>query len=148
MKQEILEKYVLLSIQPKFADKIFDGTKKVELRRSFPRAYDTVVILYVSTPIKAIVGGFRISHILEDDLETLWHKVKRKAGITQEQFDTYYAGVETGYGIFIESVWKYEEPHTLDTLRDSISNFSAPQNFRYLNTDQVNTLNLLNFKEL
>ena len=141
------ERCVLLSIQPTFANKIFNGTKKVELRRSFPHSYeDKIVILYVSTPVKEIVGGFHISHIVKENLANLWEKVKNKAGITEEEFNNYYDGVDIGYGIFINKVWKYEEPHTLDFLRDSISNFSPPQNFRYLNLSHINDLNLFNFR--
>lgn len=146
MKTDVDGKYVLLSIQPYFANKIFDGTKKVELRRSIPKFHkDRIVILYVSTPVKAIVGGFQFSHVIEETPIKLWYKVKDIAGVTYEQFHNYYSGVNNGYGIFINKIWKYNEPLTLNELRDSLSDFSPPQNFRYLCKTQANNLNLLNF---
>ena len=148
MKINIDGKYVLLSIQPYFANKIFEGTKKVELRRSIPKYHhkDKIVILYVSTPVKAIVGGFQFSHIVEKSIDELWNNVKDVAGVTFEQFSNYYSGANNGYGIFISRVWKYSAPISLELLRSSLSNFSAPQNFRYLYSSQATDLNLLDFE--
>ena len=146
MKTNIDGKYILLSIQPYFANKIFEGTKKVELRRSVPKYHkDQIVILYVSTPVKAIVGGFQFSHIVEENLSDLWNRVKDIAGVTFEQFTNYYSGTDNGYGIFISKVWKYTTPLSLELLRNSLSNFSPPQNFRYLQSSQATNLNLLDF---
>jgi predicted transcriptional regulator len=141
------ERYVLLSIQPHFANKIFNGTKTVELRRSFPKLYnDRIVIVYASMPVKAIIGGFQISHIVEETPIRLWEKVKDNAGITFEQFNTYYSGSSNGYGIFISKFWKYSKPVSLEFLRTSWKNFSPPQNFRYLNKSLARTLELLEFE--
>lgn len=141
------QKYVLLSIQPYFANKIFDGTKTVELRRSFPKYYnDRIVFVYVSTPVKAIVGGFRISQIIKENPIKLWETVKNKAGISFEQFNNYYSGTNNGYGIFIGRFWKYSQPYSLERLRNSWENFSPPQNFRYLNKSLAQNLNLLEFE--
>lgn len=141
------KKYILLSIQPHFADKIFEGSKTVELRRSIPKNHkDQIVILYVSTPVKAIVGGFEYSHIIEENPAKLWDRVKDVAGVTFEQFNNYYSGTDNGYGIFISKVWKYSSPISLESLRNSLSNFSPPQNFRYLNSSQASDLNLLDFE--
>lgn len=141
------EKYILLSIQPYFANKIFEGTKTVELRRSVPKYHkNQIVILYVSNPVKAIVGGFQFSHVFEGELDILWNNVKDIAGVTYEQFINYYSGANNGYGIFINKVWKYENPLTLKELRNSLTNFTPPQNFRYLCNSQAESLNLLSFE--
>ena len=148
MKTDTDGKYILLSIQPRFADKIFEGTKTVELRRTVPKYHkNQIVILYVSNPVKAIVGGFQFSHILEENLTELWKNVKDVAGVTYEQFCNYYSGVDNGYGIFIDRVWKYDNPLSLDVLRNLLINFSPPQNFRYLCNKQAENLNLLSFED-
>lgn len=147
MKTNTDGKYILLSIQPCYANKIFEGTKKVELRRSVPKYHkDNIVILYVSTPVKAIVGGFQFSHVVEENVDDLWNKVKDFAGVTFEQFSNYYSGTNNGYGIFINRVWKYSNSISLELLRNSWSNFSPPQNFRYLHSSQATDLNLLDFE--
>ena len=50
---------VLLSIKPEFADKIFNGTKKYEYRRSiFKKKEVKTVVVYASSPIQKIIGEF------------------------------------------------------------------------------------------
>lgn len=51
----------LLSIKPEFANKIFDGTKKFEFRKSIFKNKDvTTVVVYVSSTIEKIIGEFEI----------------------------------------------------------------------------------------
>lgn len=148
MRTEIDGKHILLSIQPHFANKIFEGTKSVELRKSIPKFHQNrIVILYVSTPVKAIIGGFKFSHFIEEEPSKLWQNVQNLAGISEEQFNSYYSGKNNGYGIFINQVWKYHNPISLKELRNSFSNFSPPQNFRYLNKQHVNNFELLNLNQ-
>lgn len=133
-------RYVLLSVQPIFANKIFDGSKTVELRRRFPKVYESrTVIIYVSTPVKAIAGGFQISRVVTASPSELWHQVKDDAGVTQQQFDDYYAGSGSGHAIFISNAWKVKKPVSLELLRNRL-NFSAPQNFRYLQKTHLDQL--------
>jgi len=133
-------RYVLLSIQPHYATQIFDGTKTVELRRSFPKLYQTgSVIIYVSTPVKAIVGGFHISRLLKADPDQIWKAAGNYAGVTRKQFDEYYDGVGQGYAIFIDDVWKYKSPIPLESLRKQFQNFLPPQNFRYISKSHADS---------
>ena len=56
---------LLLSIHPEYAEKIFDGTKRVELRRVRPRLQNgDLVIVYVSSPVKAVCGAFRVDNVV------------------------------------------------------------------------------------
>ena len=55
------EKKILMSIKTKYADKILDGSKKWEFRKSIPKLkhFDTLdVVIYSSQEYKAIVGEF------------------------------------------------------------------------------------------
>ena len=83
---------------------------------------------------------FSFSHIVEENTNKLWNRVKDIAGVTFEQFSNYYSGADNGFGIFINRVWKYSTPISLELLRNSLSNFSPPQNFRYLHTSQATNL--------
>jgi predicted transcriptional regulator len=132
--------YVLLSIRPEYALKILDGTKTVELRRRFPRSYQHGrVILYISHPVKAIVGGFHISRIMEGDPDAIWEAAGTISGISREKFNDYYFGTANGYAIFIDRVWRYKTPIPLDLLRQDIPNFTVPQSFRYICKDYADS---------
>ncbi|EDN68745.1 conserved hypothetical protein [Beggiatoa sp. PS] len=124
---------LLLSVRPKYAEKIFEHTKTVELRRIRPKRIKNgdLVLIYVSSPVKALVGTFRIDQIVEKPLKNLWHLVRNQAGVTRKEFDDYYKGVSVGVGIFfkVQDVIKLSEPITYDRLKQQ--NFHPPQGFRY-----------------
>ena len=134
---------LLLSIQPEYATKIFNGTKKVELRRNRPRLKENAwVFVYVSTPVKALVGAFQVDHIVEAAPHHLWRMVRNEAGLTRKQFAEYYEGATRGYGIFLKEAKELSEPITLEDLREAWSGFHPPQIFRYLTATELEMVKL------
>jgi predicted transcriptional regulator len=120
---------VLLSIKPKYAEKIFNGEKKYEYRRViFKRNDITTVVVYVSAPISKIVGEFKINNILFDDISTLWNKTKEFSGISEEFFNSYFENKEKGYAIQVGDTEIYENPIY---LKDEYG-ISPPQSFAYI----------------
>lgn len=128
------KKTLLLSIHPEHANNIFEGTKTIELRRVLPRlSKGDQVFVYVSSPTKALVGTFDVEHVIEDNPDKLWNKVKAYAAITKKVFTEYYTNTEKGYGIVISKARKLKKSVDLDTLRRKFPNFHPPQGYRYLN---------------
>lgn len=136
---------VLLSIKPEYAEKIFyQKTKKVELRRVFPFLdKDDLVIVYVSSPKKAVVGYFKIKNIIKKEVSYLWDEVEEKAGITPEEFYDYYSGVKFGIGIFFKKSKTFKKPVELEKLREELNDFRPPQSYRYLKPDEWEVLKRL-----
>jgi predicted transcriptional regulator len=129
---------LLLSIRPEHADKIFDGTKRVELRRVRPKVSSgDSVLVYVSTPVRALVGAFDVARVVEAHPQDLWEQVKGSAGITREQFDSYYNGAAKAYGIVVGNVRQLPEPVVLHRLRKLFSGFHPPQSYRYLSQTEA-----------
>lgn len=125
---------VLLSIKPHFVDKIFDGTKKYEFRRSiFKRAGIKTVIIYASYPIKRIVGEFQIKEIISDEVDKIWERTKEHAGITKDFFEAYYADKKIATVIHIGRITKYKKNKLLSDFNVK----QAPQSFCYLNDDDL-----------
>jgi predicted transcriptional regulator len=134
---------LLLSIRPEYAAKIFDGSKKVELRRVKPKvAAGDSVLVYVSTPVRAMVGAFNVVGVMEGRPQVLWDRVKETAGITREQFDSYYRGATTAYGIVVGQVRHLPEPVMLYRLRELFAGFRPPQSYRYLNQKEAAAISL------
>lgn len=124
---------LLLSLRPEFAEKVFAGTKRVELRRVRPRIeVQDWVLVYVSTPVQAVVGAFQVAGVVENSPATLWRKVREHAGVTRRQFDDYYSGAPKGYGIFLSAVKMLPKPVKLSYLRMIWPDFHPPQSYRYL----------------
>ncbi len=120
---------VLLSIKPEYADKIFDGTKKFEFRRSIFKNPDVnKVVVYSSSPVQKVIGEFEIEQIYSCDLNTLWERTKKHSGITEDFFFQYFSEKSSGYAIKIKNAKRYEKPKCIR------SDFKAspPQSFMYL----------------
>lgn len=124
---------VVLSIKPEFANKIFDGSKKFEFRKSiFKNENIKTILVYSSSPVQKVIGEFRIEKIIKHDLETLWDLTKEYSGITEEYFYEYFADKEHGFAIKIKTKTKYRIPKCLK----EDYNLSPPQSFAYW-TNQI-----------
>lgn len=120
---------VLLSIKPEYAERIFDGTKRYEFRRSlFKNSNVKTIIVYASSPVKQVIGEFEIDHILHDDIHTLWNNTKEYSGISEERFHEYFQNLERGFAIKIKGIKKYSKAKS---LKEDF-NLSPPQSFLYI----------------
>jgi predicted transcriptional regulator len=115
---------VLMSIRPEYAEAILSGAKTFELRRRRPSfASGSRVVVYSSSPDQRLLGTFEAGTVHEANPGSLWRLVSKKAGITREAFDGYFEGCDLGYAIEVRS------PKRLDPkpLR-----FRPPQSYLYL----------------
>jgi predicted transcriptional regulator len=120
---------VLLSIKPEFAEKIFNGTKKYEFRRSvFKNPNIKTIVVYASSPVQKVIGEFEIESILNFDLKTLWELTKDSAGISKQFFFDYFDNKDNGFAIKIKNTTKYGKSLCLK----NDFNASPPQSFMYL----------------
>jgi predicted transcriptional regulator len=120
---------VLLSIKPCFAEKIFEGSKRFEFRRSiFKNADIKTILVYASSPTQKVIGEFQIERILNKDLAALWEETKEYAGIDQEYFYRYFIDKRQGFAIKIKEAKKYKTPLCLkEHFR-----LTPPQSFLYV----------------
>lgn len=123
---------LLLSLRPRFADAILSGTKTVELRRRPVNASPgTVVILYSSAPVMAIVGTARLSQVTVSEPQAAWVKHKSGLGLEKDEYDGYLDGSSNAYLLHLTRVCALNEPLHLHRLRqDGV--FQPPQSFRYV----------------
>lgn len=120
---------VLLSIKPEFAEKIFNGTKKYEFRKSIFKNKDVdTVVVYVSSPLQYVIGEFKIAGILNDDVDRIWEKTHDASGITERFYRMYFAHKTNAYAIKIGHVTRYKQRKRLSDYNVSF----APQSFVYL----------------
>ncbi|ARI79418.1 ASCH domain-containing protein [Microcystis sp. LEGE 00066] len=135
----MLHKTILMSIKPKYVEKILKGEKTAEFRRSM---YSSIkkgdqVFIYSSSPQKALVGKFIIDEIINDTVENLW-KLKGKEGcISYEEFMNYYDGISSGHCLVLKEIITFPAPIKLEELRSQIVNFRVPQSCRYLRPDEI-----------
>jgi predicted transcriptional regulator len=119
---------VLMSIRPEYAEAIFSGTKTFELRRRRPSfAAGSRVIVYSSSPDQQLLGTFEAGEVREAHPQRLWRAVSREAGISREAFDAYFEGCEIGYAIEVRS------PRRLAPVS---LRFRPPQSYLFLKPGQ------------
>ena len=122
---------VLLSIKPKYADKIIEGEKKFEFRKTrlCKERIDDIYI-YSSSPVKKIIGKITINKILEGHPKKIWELCHKYSGLTEEEFFSYFAGKEIAFALVIEEVEQFNEP--IDPYA-KFDGFMPPQSYRYWN---------------
>jgi len=121
---------ILLSIKPEYAEKILNGTKRFEYRRTLYRNQDVrTVVIYATLPVGKVVGEFEVGGLLSDDPESLWASTKKHSGITKQFFMAYFENRETAFAIQVLNPTRYDEPLPLDQL---VGTSPAPQSFMYL----------------
>jgi predicted transcriptional regulator len=125
----------LLSIKPEFATSILTGIKRFEYRRvPFAQPVDSVV-LYASSPVRLVVGEFRVKRLLQAPLDTLWRSTRRFAGISRSRFYEYFRALETGFAIEVDVPYPYKTPFPLNRIYSS----NPPQSFAYLHQAGLRT---------
>lgn len=127
---------ILLSIKPKYVEKIITGEKQYEFRRTiFKRKHIRKAYIYSSSPTKKIIGSFMIGDIIEDHPERLWDQLSTVSGISETEFFDYFVDKEKGFAIKIEQLQLLDdplEPHML------IPDFTPPQSFSYIDETNEN----------
>lgn len=114
----------LLSIKPRYAASILDGTKHYEYRKSiFAGNNINKVYIYASSPIKKVIGEFKVVSILCDTPQKIWQRTHKESGLSKAEFFDYFDGKDRGYAIQIMDFERFNIPLSLKC--------KAPQSFRY-----------------
>lgn len=128
---------LLFSLKPRYANLVFEGLKKAELRRRIASGIEgRNVFIYVSSPVRQLRGGFRVGEVWQGSPEEVWNEVSELAGVDKQGFDAYYAGCEIAYALQITDVWEYENPADLNKLRKRFPNFVVPQSWRFVKPEE------------
>ncbi|MBF0568295.1 MAG: ASCH domain-containing protein [Nitrospirae bacterium] len=129
----MIKRHILISIKPEYANKIFDGTKTVELRRKFPKLEKRcLAFVYATAPVKALIGVCQIEKVISAPPQELWSKVGKQAGITYDEYNKYFSGALEAQGIFFSATTLFPEPIPLHEVWIGVT---APQSYRYINSN-------------
>lgn len=131
---------LLISIKPHYARAILEGRKTVEVRRRFPTVPPgTTVVLYSSSPERAIVGTVRLKHTSRMVPERVWEFHADAIDIAEEALGQYLEGAEESTLLEVADPQTWQRPVTLKALR-ALLGVEPPQSFRYLNPEQVDVI--------
>ena len=129
---------LILSLKPCYADLVFKELKTAELRRRIVRHIENCeVFVYVSSPIMALRGGFRVGNFWTGTPEEIWTMVENLAQVKKRDFDTYFEGQTVAYAFEITEVWESQKLVPLNDLREQFPNFAVPQSWRYVRKNEL-----------
>ena len=128
---------LIISLKPRYADRLFEGLKTVELRRRIAsQISDRDVFIYVSSPVRALRGGFRVGRVWEGTPEDVWRVASELSALNRQEFDAYFRGQAVAYALEITNVWEYQRPASLSWLRGRFDDFVVPQSWRYAKAEE------------
>jgi len=129
---------LLVSLRPEYAEKVFDGNKTAELRRIKPRVKaGDLLFVYVSSPVKALYGICEVIEVIVGAPNQLCDQVLAISGVTEKQFNDYFAGASCGFVIVFKNAKCLPVPLKLACLQQQWANFTPPQSYRYLSTKDI-----------
>src|SRR5262245_9433548 len=129
---------VLLTIRPEHAAAIYAGTKRAELRKSFPRDGATVVLMYETGERGAVTGAF----IVKSASRLPVHEIVREArrlGVPEDRSRAYFGKRSVGWLLEIAKAVKFDAAVYLADLRELNHFFLPPQVFSYLPATEGST---------
>jgi predicted transcriptional regulator len=84
---------VILAIKPMYAERILVGRKRFEYRRKCRCIRGgTVVLMYATAPVQAIVGHFTAGEVIRGNPPDVWRQSFHGAGIERPHYEEYFAG--------------------------------------------------------
>ena len=120
---------ILLSIHPKFVEKILTGKKRFEFRKTLPTKDVESVIIYATKPVGKVVAEFKVKSIHSKSPEQLWLETKNYAGIDKNFFFQYFKGREIAHAFEVGKLMVFEQPKE---LKEFVSSGTPPQSFCYI----------------
>ena len=75
---------ILMSIKPKYANKIFTGEKLYELRRKIFQKKVSSIVVYSSSPIMMVIGEIEIEDIIVGTPVSIFQQYEDKICISRD----------------------------------------------------------------
>lgn len=132
------DRVMMLSIHPRHVEKILEGTKSVELRRTRPMvAPGQPVAIYATLPSGALVATCRISQVQAGTPASIWRSVGGVTGMTRAAFDDYFEGADSAVALHLEAVTALVGEITLEELRAHERGFHPPQTWHFFDRQRL-----------
>ncbi|GMA35607.1 hypothetical protein GCM10025876_18110 [Demequina litorisediminis] len=134
---------MLLSIRPRYVERILAGDKTVELRRTKPLVdVGQPIAIYSTLPAGAIVATARVARVEQRAKQELWEARRRTLGVSKDEFNSYFAGRSHAVGVHLDLVAPLEAPVSLSQMR-VLGVPNPPQQWMFLrSSDWGRRLNL------
>lgn len=138
-----MDKYILLSIQPKIVQEIIEGKKQFEFRKKLPdienSGINKKVIIYSSSPTMKIIGSFVIGSHYHSDFDSLMKTINSTPEYTK-RISKYFKEKISCHALEITDLNIYQTPLSLTYLRENFPGFFPGQSYRYLDENIIQNI--------
>ena len=132
------DRVMVLSIHPRHVEKILEGTKSVELRRTRPLVTPgQPVAIYATLPSGALVATCRISEVHAGTPASIWQLVGDDTGVTRAEFEVYFKGADSAVALRLDTVTALVGQISLQQLRAQGRSFHPPQTWHFLDRQRL-----------
>jgi predicted transcriptional regulator len=105
---------IVMSIKPKYAERILKGEKSIEIRKRFSNKWlGHDVALYASQPQGALVGKATVCAVSTGRPADIWSRFTMQIGCRKSEFDAYVQSAGQITAIELKNVVSYQEPTKL-----------------------------------
>lgn len=136
-----LERAAILSVRPRFAEALLDGSKTVEIRRRRARITSgSVCLVYASSPMRALVGAIQVQFTDLGTPDSLWQRWGAETGLGRAEYDAYLVDSSEPCAIVVRAATRFASPVALSELRRRQHAFVTPQSYRFLREGELASL--------
>jgi predicted transcriptional regulator len=122
------EKYIMMSLQEQYYLQIIDGTKKYEYRRLF-KNYALNSFIYITSPVKLLTGYLKLGEPIIGTPKQIADLAESiRVGHGAIMYD-YMKDLRKCYAIPINSIFEFEQPLALDSIKTVFPKFTPPQSY-------------------
>lgn len=122
--------HILISLEPRHAENILEGRKRVELRRrTMNVTIGSTVWMYAKVPVGSIIGRAIVAAIHVLAPATLWQRFGAVSGISRSEFFEYFADRDQGTALELSDCRRLTHAFDLEALRRFHHGFQPPQFF-------------------
>jgi predicted transcriptional regulator len=140
---------LMMSIQPKYMDRILNGDKVIELRKKFNHKWiQRRITLYSTSPNKAILGHAIVQNVISNTPEKIWEQYGAELGCSQIEYKQYTENADKIFAIKLVNVTPYKSPIFLTQLSKFLNaDLIPPQSYLALK-ENTNWLNAIAISDL
>jgi predicted transcriptional regulator len=127
---------IVISVLPKFVERIAAGKKAAELRRRAPRIQPGCKVwIYSKAPEAVISICVTVDRIVTGTPQEIWQSHSTYLGVSRAEFENYFRATETGCAIFFNKIQDVSPGVGLSEIRSKAKHFHPPQFFKRLEED-------------
>jgi predicted transcriptional regulator len=122
---------ILVSMKPKYAERILAGSKLIEIRKKFSNKWvGRKAALYASSPQKALVGEATVRSVTSGTPTAIWARFGAGIGCSATEFHSYVGSATQIFAIELDDVFPYKAPIGLSVISHLLSeDLRPPQSY-------------------